>query len=141
MDIFKQIVIGLLCGTFFFLVGRAWRYVMNLRQQVELSKQNVETGERAGHFVQVDCRECGKLNRIPSDRLRSRPICGGCKSRLLPKRKITLCHIRNLEFDRALSLELDGVIADYDKFWPTLDAHFKRNGIKKVALDAKDLPN
>ena len=141
MGIFSQIVIGLLCGAFFFAVGRLVAYVQNLRRQVELSKQNVEAGERAGHFVQVDCRECGKLNRIPSDRLLNRPICGGCKSRLLPKRKITLCHIRNMEFDRALSLELDGVIADYDKFWPTLDAHFKRNGVKKVVLDAKDLPN
>jgi ribosomal protein S27E len=141
MGILSQVVIGLLCGAFFFGVGQVWRYITNLRQQVELSKQNVEASERAGHFVQVDCRECGKLNRIPSDRLRNRPICGGCKSRLLPKRKITLCHIRNLEFDRALSKELDGVITDYDKFWPTLDAHFKRNGVKKVVLDAKDLPN
>jgi len=115
---------------------------MKLRQQLELQKQTPTIEERAGHFVQVDCKECGKINRIAADKVRRRPICGGCKSKLLPKRKITLYTVRNLDFDKALSLELDAVMSDYDRFWLALDEHFKRNGVNKtVPLDAKDLPN
>jgi ribosomal protein S27E len=135
-------LLGFFIAIFVMGFAKAISEHMKLRRQLELQNQNQSVEERAGHFVQVDCKECGKVNRIPADRLRSRPICGGCKSKLLPKRKITLYTIKNLEFDRALSLELDSVISDYDKFWPTLDAHFKRKGVNKTTpLDAKDLPN
>jgi ribosomal protein S27E len=130
------ISIAIICGIKFF------EYVRGLRREVEMARQTDALDERAGHFVQVDCRNCGKMNRIPADRVRHRPTCGACKTRLMPKRRITLYTVRNLEFDKALSAELNTAMDDYRKFWETLDEHFRRRGVRAtVVVDPKDLPN
>lgn len=134
MSLFTGIlVVG---GAFAYL---AWRHY-RLAHELALARQGIGDTSNAGHFVEVDCAACSKMNRIPAARLRSRPLCGGCKARLLPKRRIVVCHVRNLAFDPALRVELDGVMTDYDRFWATLDAHFRRRGAAGV-VDAKDLPN
>lgn len=135
------IFLGLLGGVLLTAIHKFIKYVLNLRQEVELAKQGQTVEERTGHFVQVDCVDCGKLNRIPADKIRHRPICGGCKKKLLPKRKIVLYQVRNLAFDKVLSLELDAVLKDYDRFWATLDGHYKKKLHEEKPVDPKDLPN
>lgn len=80
-----------------------------------------------GYSVEVDCRGCGQFNRVPSHRLRDRPKCGRCKVRLMPKRRIVLCRVRQM--DGALRTELDAVWTDEDRLWQSLADH--------VALDTK----
>ena len=80
-----------------------------------------------GYSVEVDCRACGQFNRVPSHRLRDRPKCGRCKVRLMPKRRIVLCRVRQM--DGALRTELDAVWTDEDRLWQSLANH--------VAIDAK----
>lgn len=133
--------IGLAIGISIMMVLKFAKYVAGLAREVELAKQGQTVEERTGHFVQVDCVGCGKLNKIPADRIRHRPICGGCKQKLLPKRKIVLYQVRNLAFDKVLSLELDAVLKDYDRFWATLDGHYKKKLHEDKPVDPKDLPN
>lgn len=33
--------------------------------------------------IEITCPACGAINRVPEDRLQSRPVCGKCKSALL----------------------------------------------------------
>ena len=80
-----------------------------------------------GYSVEVDCRGCGQFNRVPSHRLRDRPKCGRCKVRLMPKRRIVLCRVRQM--DSALRTELDAVWTDEDRLWQSLADH--------VAIDTK----
>ena len=132
---------GILAAVAALTIYKFLRYVRGLEKDVELAKQGQTVEERSGHFVQVDCASCGKLNKIPADRIRHRPICGGCKQKLLPKRKIVLYQVRNLAFDKVLSLELDAVLKDYDRFWATLDSHYKKKLHEDKPIDPKDLPN
>ena len=80
-----------------------------------------------GYSVEVDCRGCGQFNRVPSHRLRDRPKCGRCKVRLMPKRRIVLCRVRQM--DGLLRAEMDAVWTDEDRLWQSLADH--------VALDTK----
>lgn len=114
----------------------AWRHY-RVSRELALARQTAPDATSAGHYVEVDCAGCRKTNRIPSTHLRRRPICGGCKARLLPGRRIVLCHVRSLDFDPALRKELDGVTKDYDRFWHALDAHFQTKG----ATGARGLVN
>lgn len=116
-----------------------WRHY-RIARELTLARQNAVDEPHAGHYVEVDCASCGKMNRIPSQRLRSRPLCGSCRARLLPKRQIVITHVRNLDFDPALRRELDAVWSDYDRFWFTLDAHVRPRGPSST-VDAKDRPN
>jgi hypothetical protein len=80
-----------------------------------------------GYAVEVDCRGCGQFNRVPSHRLRDRPSCGRCKTRLMPGKHLVL--VRSTVMDKALQTELSAVWAEEDQFWKSLADH--------VALDAK----
>lgn len=74
-----------------------------------------------GYSVEVDCRGCGKVNRVPGHRLRDHPKCGRCKARLMPQKKIVLCHVRMME--GSLRSELDAVWDDEEKLWQALADH------------------
>lgn len=71
-----------------------------------------------GYSVEVDCRGCGQVNRVPSHRLRDYPKCGRCKARLMPRRRVVLCRVRPM--DDALRAELDAVWTDEDRLWQSL---------------------
>lgn len=86
-----------------------------------------ETFSDPGYSVEVDCRACGKFNRVPSYRLRDRPKCGSCKVRLMPGKCVVLC--RMTPMNRSLSAELDAVWKDEDRLWQSLADH--------VALEVK----
>lgn len=75
----------------------------------------------AGFSVEVDCRACGKFNRIPGHRLRDRPLCGSCKTRLMPRHQLRLCRVTTLA--KALSDELNTVWKDQDRLWEVLANH------------------
>lgn len=122
-----------------------WRHYRTARE-LTLARQVAPVEDRTGHYVEVDCAACHAMNRVPAARLRSRPICGKCKVRLLSGRKITICHVRNLDFDPALRRALDDAAKDYDRFWATLDVYFKRRATEAAAAagrpaDVKDLLN
>jgi len=80
-----------------------------------------------GYSVEVDCRGCGQFNRVPGHRLRDHPKCGRCKARLMPKRRVVLCRVRQM--DDAVRKELDAVWTDEDRLWQSLADH--------VAIDTK----
>jgi hypothetical protein len=60
-----------------------------------------------GVYVEVDCRECSKLNRVPAERLRDRPICGGCKKTLAPHRRMVICRVTSMPPDLSSDLTRD----------------------------------
>ena len=80
-----------------------------------------------GFSVEVDCRACGKLNRVPGHRLRDRPKCGRCKERLMPRYRVVLCRVSPMP--ARLSAELDTIWTDEDRLWQSLADH--------VALETK----
>ncbi len=71
-----------------------------------------------GGFVEVDCRHCGKTNRVPHARLRDRPKCGRCKSRLMPGRGVTFCRT-----NRLLGADIGAMLYDPDRLWDRLADH------------------
>lgn len=40
--------------------------------------------------MELACPDCGAVNRVPDDRLSEHPVCGKCKSALLPGKPIDL---------------------------------------------------
>jgi len=88
-----------------------------------------------GDSVEVDCRLCGQFNRVPAIRLRDHPICGRCKTRLMPGRRIVLCRASMIE--GRLRDDLDELWLDEDRLWGCLANHLilrrhadaKRRGI------------
>jgi hypothetical protein len=74
-----------------------------------------------GDSVEVDCRLCGQFNRVPAARLRDRPICGRCKTRLMPGKRVVLC--RTSRIDGPLSANLDELWSDEDRLWGCLADH------------------
>ena len=74
-----------------------------------------------GDSVEVDCRLCGQFNRVLVTRLRDRPICGRCKTRLMPGRRFVLCITSRIE--GSLSAELDALWSDEDRLWGRLADH------------------
>ena len=74
-----------------------------------------------GFSVEVDCRDCGQFNRVPSHRLRDRPKCGRCKAKLMPRRRVVLCRVTAM--DGRLCAELNAVWSDEDRLWQSLADH------------------
>ena len=74
-----------------------------------------------GYAVEVDCRTCGQFNRVPGHRLRDRPKCGRCKTRLMPGKRLVLCRVSPM--DRSLRAELDTHWKDDDRLWQCLADH------------------
>jgi Thioredoxin 2, N-terminal len=83
-----------------------------------------ETSSEMGFSVELDCRACRQLNRVPSHRLRDRPRCGRCKARLMPGRRVVLCRLSPM--GASLSAELDSFWRDEDRLWQCLADHVER---------------
>jgi hypothetical protein len=90
-------------------------------------RRTAGTFSDSGASVEVDCRACGQFNRVSSHRLRDRPKCGRCKARLMPGRRVVVCHVSPLE--GPLRVELNALWDDEDRLWQSLADH--------VALQAK----
>jgi len=94
-----------------------------------------------GHVI-VDCLKCHKHNRVPYARLLKRPICGGCKDRLLPYRKITLetdrlrTKTKMQKLDGPALAEVRRVQTNYEKFWNVM--HHQLFGLISGAERNKD---
>ncbi|HSX22903.1 MAG TPA: hypothetical protein VLE97_09040 [Gaiellaceae bacterium] len=87
-----------------------------------------------GLSVEVDCRSCGKFNRVPGHRLRDKPKCGQCKTRLMPGKRVVLCRVRPME--GPLRSELDAVWTDEEKLWQALADHVALEN--KAAAESKN---
>lgn len=74
-----------------------------------------------GVSIEVDCRACGQFNRVPSHRLRDKPKCGRCKSRLMPGKKVVVCRVSSME--GPMRAELDALWKDEDRLWECLADH------------------
>jgi hypothetical protein len=74
-----------------------------------------------GISIELDCRVCGRQNRVPSERLRDRPRCGGCKKALMPGRRVTICHSNRIE--GSLRERLNAAWMDFDLLWSCLADH------------------
>jgi len=103
-------------------IGHLMAHVLR-RRRPRLSSRNPddETFSGLGYSVETDCRNCGKVNRVPAHRLRDHPKCGRCKMRLMPRTKIVVCHVRKM--DGGLRDELDAVWNDEEKLWQSLSDH------------------
>lgn len=75
----------------------------------------------SGVSVEVDCRGCGQFNRVASRRLRDRPMCGRCKAKLMPGKRIVLCRVSPM--DERQRSELDALWTDEDRLWQRLADH------------------
>jgi hypothetical protein len=107
-------------------LGHAIAHLVRRHRVKPVSKAD-ETFSGLGYSVEMDCRNCGKVNRVPAHRLRDQPKCGRCKNRLMPRSKIVVCSVTPM--DGALRLELQEVWSDVDKLWQCLADH--------VILEAK----
>ena len=96
------------------LVGRR-------RSRQRRTKQSDDVFSGLGFSVETDCRGCGKVNRVPAHRLRDHPKCGSCKVRLMPRKKIVVCHVTKMS--GSLRSELDEVWNDEEKLWQSLADH------------------
>lgn len=95
-----------------------------------------ETFSAPGFSVEVDCRACGKFNRVPGHRLRDRPKCGRCKVYLMPGKRVVVCRVTSSLMKGPLRVELDAVWTDENRLWQALADHvaFETKG----AADAKN---
>ncbi len=115
------------CAVLLWRLTRAQRDLARTRQTIDNA-----VPPTSGYFVEVECAACAKMNRIPATRLRNRPVCGNCKARLQPGKRIVLSHVQVHATDPVWGAALDGVWQDYDAFWNTLDAYFKQKSMSKV---------
>lgn len=63
--------------------------------------------------LQIPCARCGTMNRAPEDRLADKPVCGRCKTGLLPGHPITL---DDQSFDAVIASDLP-VVVDFWAAW------------------------
>ncbi|MGB8857351.1 MAG: thioredoxin TrxC [Burkholderiales bacterium] len=60
------------------------------------------------------CPTCGSLNRVPDERLQDEPICGRCKTRLLPESPIAL---DDISFERYANRSELILVVDFWAEW------------------------
>lgn len=104
----------------FMYVGAVWLAVTLSRVEAE-DERTFADGFSDGDSVEVDCRLCGQFNRVPATRLRDRPMCGRCKTRLMPGRRIVICRMSRIE--QPLRTELDAAWTDEARLWGRLADH------------------
>jgi hypothetical protein len=91
------------------------------RSRLDRRARRRADGFSEGASVEVDCRLCGQFNRVPAARLRDRPICGRCKTRLMPGKRVVLC--RTSPIAGSLRGELNALWSDEDRLWGCLADH------------------
>lgn len=89
-----------------------------------------------GVSIEVDCRACGKFNRVPGHRLRDRPKCGQCKARLMPGKRVVFCRVRPME--GVLRRGVNALWTDEDQLWGLLADHVAMEN--KVRAEAVQSP-
>ena len=99
-------------------------------------ESDTETFSTPGFSVEVDCRACGKFNRVPGHRLRDRPKCGRCKVALMPGKRVVVCRVTSSLMKGPLRAELDAVWTDESRLWQALADHVTIE--TKGAADAKN---
>lgn len=103
-------------------LGHGMAYLIRRRRsRRSRAKKSDDTFTGLGFSVETDCRGCGKVNRVPAHRLRDHPRCGLCKARLMPRKKIVVCHVTMM--DGSLRSELDAVWDDEERLWQSLADH------------------
>ena len=100
------------------------------------SASDTETFSAPGFSVEVDCRACGKFNRVPGHRLRDRPKCGRCKVPLMPGKRVVVCRVTSSLMKGPLRAELDAVWTDENRLWQALADHVTFE--TKATTDAKN---
>jgi thioredoxin family protein len=123
------------------IVDTYWIVSIWFRERVEAppgdtGSDKEETFSAPGFSVEVDCRACGKFNRVPGHRLRDRPKCGRCKVHLMPGKRVVVCRVTSSLMKGPLRVELDAVWTDESRLWQGLADHvaFETKG----AADAKN---
>jgi hypothetical protein len=115
-------------------IGSIWR-----RERAATSEPpaagDTETFSAPGYSVEVDCRACGKFNRVPGHRLRDRPKCGRCKAALMPGKRVVLCRVTSSLMKGPLRAELDAVWSDESRLWQALANHITLE--TKASAEAK----
>lgn len=89
--------------------------------RVKAIDRSMADGFSDGDSVEVDCRLCGQFNRVPATRLRDHPMCGRCKVRLMPGRRVVICRMNRIE--QPLRAELDALWVDETRLWECLADH------------------
>ena len=64
--------------------------------------------------MQLVCPQCLAINRLPPERLGDRPVCGQCRSSLLPQQPVAL---EGESFERYLAGSDAPVVVDYWASW------------------------
>lgn len=104
------------------VLGHVMAHVVRTRRlRRRKTQKDDEVFSGLGFSVETDCRECGKVNRVPAHRLRDHPKCGSCKARLMPRKKIVVCHVTKMS--GSLRSELDDVWNDEERLWQSLADH------------------
>lgn len=105
----------------------------------KFSTRDLADGFSDGDSVEVDCRTCGQFNRVPAIRLRDRPRCGRCKTRLMPGRRIVFT--RTSSINAKLSAELDALWKDEDLLWRRMADHLATKRRTEEEHDHRHLVN
>jgi hypothetical protein len=90
-------------------------------------KRRVRAAQRTPSFsdvgfsVEVDCRACGKFNRVYASRLRDRPVCGRCKAKLMPGKRVMLTRV--IPMEGVIRSELNKHWTDETRLWEILANH------------------
>ncbi len=64
--------------------------------------------------MQIVCPQCSARNRVPEDKLQDNPLCGGCKTPLLPTRPVDLDDARLPAYLQGTSMP---VVVDFWASW------------------------
>ena len=133
------VLIALAVGVFdVYWLQSIWRRerVASLEASEPGTSSESSTFSAPGYSVEVDCRACGKFNRVPGHRLRDRPKCGSCKAALMPGKRVVLCRVTSSLMKGPLRAELDAVWTDESRLWQALADHVAIE--TKGAADAKN---
>ena len=133
------VLIALAVGVFdVYWLQSIWRRerVASPEASEPVTSSESSTFSAPGYSVEVDCRACGKFNRVPGHRLRDRPKCGSCKAALMPGKRVVLCRVTSSLMKGPLRAELDAVWADESRLWQALADHVAIE--TKGAADAKN---
>ena len=136
--IFLYSITGIVLGAGVFALGVWYGHQLGYVKGKLLEAENTKKVEfyRESGTVEVDCRSCEQINRVPWQRIRDKPVCGKCKARLMPKARVRIS-----VSDPAWQRELDKVWNDYDKIWSVIGDAFDRLSTVKPLSAARPEPS